>query len=374
MILADRIRDWAGTVAAKHDLGWLLRRLIKETCPDWSRVEIQDGSQMYLGDFDGVVDCEGYRIFVPAGHSVWEISVRKDVGTKANEDYDGRTAGTLLEERTGTAFVFASPRVWKGRDTWQYSKGDEHEWRSVSALDARSLANWLEDAPGIESDFLRRCLGDTPSDLRTGESIWETYSNGAQLSGGVAISASFVVAGRKTQCRQLSDWLSKDRRSSGSVMLFFGPSVVEMVHFTCASAHLLDSRDGKDEGALTSLLWAKSEGAVRSLATLGPGHTVVVSADFAVDAAKLARRGCLIIVMHECDEQPQECIWGGEGFSEQSIYLPRATEEQWLNELRSLGLPTETAMLACQETGLDYGAFCRLAPNYGLLGLGRDSR
>ena len=57
MILADRIRDWADTVAAKHDLGWLLRRLIKETCPNWSRVDVQDGSQMYLGDFDGVVDC-----------------------------------------------------------------------------------------------------------------------------------------------------------------------------------------------------------------------------------------------------------------------------------------------------------------------------
>jgi len=374
MIPADRIRDWANSVAAKHDLGWLLRRLIKETCPKWTRVDIQDGSQMYLGDFDGVVDCEGYRIFVPIGHSVWEISTRKDTGTKANEDYDNRTGDTLPEERKQTAFVFASPRVWTGRDTWQDSKKDKEEWRSVSALDARSLANWLEDAPGIESDFSRRCLGDTPSDLRTGESIWETYSNGAQLSGGIAIGASFIVAGRDTQCRQLLEWFSRERRSSGSILLFYGPSVIEIVHFACASAHLLDSQDGKDEGALTSLLWAKSEETLKSLTTLGPGHTVAVAADLAVDAAKLARRGCLIIVMHECDERPQEGEWVATGFSEQSIYLPPATEEQWVNELRRLGMPAETAMSACQETGLDYATFCRVAPRYGLLGLGRDCR
>lgn len=42
-----------------------------------------------LGGFDGKVRAEAKSRWVPAGGSVWELSVRRDVGTKADEDLSG---------------------------------------------------------------------------------------------------------------------------------------------------------------------------------------------------------------------------------------------------------------------------------------------
>jgi len=373
LISADKIKDWAKGISAKHDIGWLLRRLIKETCPGWTRVDMQDGSQMYLGGYDGIVDCEGYKTFVPVGHSVWEVSVRKDVGGKANEAYTLRTAHPKGEDKRRTAYVSVTARVWSNRDEWKGLKDTEDEWRSVLALDACSLANWLEDAPGTSSDFARRCLGSSLANLRTGEAIWESYSAGAYYPNGVQIDASFVIAGRDNECKQLVKWFSERSRSGGDCLLMYGPSIIEMVHFLCATAYLSDTQGEKNTGVLTSLLWAKTEDALYRLSTFGPGHVIVTSAPFMIDAVKLAsRRGCRAIVMHECAERPQLEVWGEPARTYRSIYIEAAKEAQWVDELRKLRMSTEDALQACQDAELDYARFCQLAPTFGIFGLGRD--
>jgi len=373
LISADKISDWAKGIAAKHDLGWLLRRLIKETCPKWTRVDMQDGSQIYLGGYDGIVDCEGYKSFVPVGHSVWEIAVRKDIGHKANLDYTSRSAEPEGQDKGSTAYVSVTARVWSNRDEWKQLKDTEDEWQSVFALDACSLENWLEDAPGACNDFTRRCLGFSLPDLRTGKAIWESYSAGAYYAGGVQISASFVIAGRDSKCTQLVEWLSTESRSDGDCLLVYGPSILEIVHFICAAAHLSDTQGGSNTGTLTSLLWAKTEDALSSLSTLVPGHVIVVSAPLMIDAGKLAsRRDCRVIVMHECAEAPMLGVWGDPERTHRSIYIEPAYEAQWVDELRKLGMSPKDALQTCQKVGLDYARFCQLAPSLGIFGLGRD--
>lgn len=373
MISADRIKNWAKADSAKHDIGWLLRRLIKATCPNWSRVDMQDGSQMYLGGYDGIVDCEGYKCFAPSGHSVWEASTRLDIGRKANQDYAERTEDPDGEDKSHTGFVFATPRGWNGHDDWAQERTKEREWQTVTALDASSLANWLEDAPGIACDFARRCLGIRLPDLRTGEEIWESYSAGAFSPDGNQIGARFVIAGRDNQCRQLMNWLSVDSRSSGSLLAVYGASTVEIVHFVCAAAYLAGSLGGQEADVMTALVWAKSEEALSYLSTVGPGHVILAAAPLTLDVAKLANRpGCSAIVMHECTEAPRLDVWGEGGHPLPSIYIEPAEEPQWVDELCQLGMLPEDALRACREAGLDYARFCQLAPAFGLFGLGRD--
>ena len=71
----------------------LISRLIWASCNDLSRLDMPGGEQVYLGGFDGVVQCDVGTDMVPPSTSVWELSVRRDLATKAKNDYEKRTVG-----------------------------------------------------------------------------------------------------------------------------------------------------------------------------------------------------------------------------------------------------------------------------------------
>jgi hypothetical protein len=97
--LADRI-------SAPSEFPRLLRRLILETGGDVIGLEFPAGEGVSGGEWDGSVGSGSATAFIPAGLSVWELSVRQDVGTKAEEDYRKRSAtpdGTPTTEATDVA-------------------------------------------------------------------------------------------------------------------------------------------------------------------------------------------------------------------------------------------------------------------------------
>lgn len=74
---------WADGEGAPGQLPELVRRLVHETARD--RVEAIDfpaGGGVTSGGFDGFVRASSGTPFVPAGASVWELSVRKDAVKK----------------------------------------------------------------------------------------------------------------------------------------------------------------------------------------------------------------------------------------------------------------------------------------------------
>src|SRR5262249_27305602 len=128
-------------------------RLIRRTVPSLAAWNFPAVEQVQRPGFDGVVETPAGNEFVPTGSSRWEMGVDKDPKTKAQDDFDKRTANTPLEEREKAVFVFVTPRVWQKKDEWAQAQATTSGWRDVIAYDANDLEHWLEIAPAVDVWF-----------------------------------------------------------------------------------------------------------------------------------------------------------------------------------------------------------------------------
>src|SRR6266567_7627260 len=77
---------WANSVAARTELPRLGRRLILESARGVVQLGFPAGEGASVGSWDGSVRATEATAFVPIGLSLWELSVEKAVGTKADGD------------------------------------------------------------------------------------------------------------------------------------------------------------------------------------------------------------------------------------------------------------------------------------------------
>ena len=92
---ADRLKlaQWADSVSARVELPRLVRRLILETTPGVVQLGMPAGEGVSSGGWDGTVKSTEASPWVPAGLSLWELSVDKSPGAKADDDSAKRRAG-----------------------------------------------------------------------------------------------------------------------------------------------------------------------------------------------------------------------------------------------------------------------------------------
>jgi hypothetical protein len=197
------LRNWADRVSAPGEFPRLLRRLILETGGDVVGLEFPAGEGVSAGDWDGSVRSGSATPFIPAGLSVWELSVRKDVGTKAEEDYEKRTAtpdGTPTAEATYVATIL---RPWQKRAQWAKEKAAGGRWADVRAYGIDALETWLESAP-VTSAWLADLLGLGPFGLRDADSWWRHWAGSTSPS----MPPGLLLAGREAVGEKLKDRLS----------------------------------------------------------------------------------------------------------------------------------------------------------------------
>ena len=93
------------------------------------RAEFATDEGVDLGGFDGLVCAKDATRWVPDGRSVWELSTRRDVGTKANEDYRNRVAAPSGGSMSETTYVAVSLRAWNKRRNWAAERTAEARCR-----------------------------------------------------------------------------------------------------------------------------------------------------------------------------------------------------------------------------------------------------
>ena len=123
----DDLLGWPSIVAA-GEFPRLIRRLVWETAPDAVRLGFPAGSGTSAGDWDGSVRTVTGNGFVPAGQSVWELSVEKSgITAKADGDYEKRTSTfrrlSHLRRRIcrGDSAPVAGPPGVGGRETQRWA-------------------------------------------------------------------------------------------------------------------------------------------------------------------------------------------------------------------------------------------------------------
>lgn len=228
----ERLKSWANTRQAQSELPRLVRRLILETSSGVVRLGMPADEGVAGGDWDGSVRTEAGTAFVPGGLSVWELSVDKSPGTKADSDYSKRNQTPDGTATADTTYVEAILRPWTGRDTWARERTAEAKWKQVRAYGLDDIATWLESAP-VTWAWVSEELGLEPYGLQTAETFWRGWS--AQTA--PPLEPELILAGRDSNGRQLSEALARP-----GITTLTEPSLDEISAFLAAHAVAAERR------------------------------------------------------------------------------------------------------------------------------------
>lgn len=194
----DDLLQWAGTVSARAEFPRLIRRLALETTPDAVRLGFPAGSGTSVGDWDGSIRAERGNPFVPAGVSVWELSVERNY-SKADEDYGKRLATPDGSPARDAVYVEAILRVWSKREKWANGRRADGRWKDVRAYGVDDVEEWLEAAP-VTRAWISELLGLGPYGYRAAESWWADWAGATTPK----LPAKLVTAGRDGAVDRLS--------------------------------------------------------------------------------------------------------------------------------------------------------------------------
>ncbi len=206
-MVVDRaeLARWSEMVSARSELPRLIRRLILETTPGLVGLGMPAGEGTSLSGWDGTCKATASTPWVPAGLSLWEISVDKNAERKANQDYEKRSSTPDGSPACTATYVALSLRPWSNRAEWALNRDTEGSWREVRAYGLDDVDVWLEDAP-ITRAWLAVELGFHPYGYRSAEQWWNIWTSQTTPH----ITPAMVLAGRAEEAVSLLERLQGD--------------------------------------------------------------------------------------------------------------------------------------------------------------------
>jgi len=227
--LADQadLRVWADSVGARTEFPRLVRRLILETARGLVRLGLPAGEGVSSGSWDGTVRATEATAFVPASLSLWELSVEKGVGAKAEADYAKRLTTPDGSATAECTYVAASPRRWGKRREFEQEHREDGRWSEVRAYGLDDIEAWLETAP-VTRAWISEVRGMHPYGLRSAEAWWAAWAGETNPT----LTPGVVLAGRDSQLEALGTRLTE----SGQVSTIKGASLSDVQAFIAAAA------------------------------------------------------------------------------------------------------------------------------------------
>ena len=237
----DDLLGWARTEGAGLKLGELVRRLIRETTPDGTRIDFSSGVGALSGGWDGLVECDGAHPYVPIGRSGWELSTDRNAQRKAESDYNKRRTKVPEEERAAMVYVAVNCGPWIKAREFADKRSAEGEFREVRALNADDLVAWLGEAPEATT-WLREETGQPVEGVEPLSQWWRRWleSTSSPLGDGV------VLAGR----REAADKLRRTCANGGIVTVGGGVHREEVLAFVAAALAGSENEDSEFGDAL----------------------------------------------------------------------------------------------------------------------------
>jgi hypothetical protein len=203
-IFSRHLDQWAGTQVGRAEIARLVGSLICATAKTIRSFRFPAGDSSQNPGFDGHLIAEGAPPFVPDGESVWEFGAGANYLAKANEEYEKRTAAPGSVDSSKCSFVFVTPREWKRDDPtlvdWQIEKSAMRRWRSVIAIDANALEEWLSRAEAVAKNYAQAVRGQLwVNGCRSVNEYWDEYSKAFKR----ALTEDVVLCERKLASDEL---------------------------------------------------------------------------------------------------------------------------------------------------------------------------
>lgn len=188
----DDLRAAAGTAGFDMLFPVLIRRLIAETASGLASLDVPGGSGTSTGGFDGVATTGAATTFVPAGTSVWELSVEQKPA-KADDDYDKRTEAPDGLPTSDVTYVQVLLAPWRDARSWASDRAAQGRWRDVLAYNLDRVDAWLETAPATTAWLAARLGKALPGVF----SVWDWWQDTWLPSTRVPLDTAIVLAGRE---------------------------------------------------------------------------------------------------------------------------------------------------------------------------------
>ena len=268
---------WANSVGARTELPRLIRKLVLETARDLQTIDFPSAEGTAAGGWDGVSVASNTAPFVPAGQSLWELSVEKSVNAKADDDYSKRATTPDGRPTRDAAYIALSLRRWRDRREWARTKSEDKRWREVRAYGIDDVEAWLETAP-ITHAWISEQLGLKPYGLQTAEAWWAAWSTATDPS----LSPELILAGRDETAQALRATLE----GPPQIITVRGDSVDDVLAFV-ASLGVQDEAAGGG-GLLARTAVVDDVGTWRALAAHDRPLILVPKAAAVVEEARSA--------------------------------------------------------------------------------------
>ncbi|WP_087508161.1 hypothetical protein [Cellulomonas iranensis] len=203
----DDLKEAATRAAFDTDFPLLVRRLIAETADGLTELDMPGGSGVAAGGFDGVVTADGNTPEVPAGRSVWELSVTPKAQAKADKDYGKRLEGPEGSPTSDCTYVQVILAPWLKSRTWSSARRKEGRWKDVLALNVDRVHAWLDQAPATTA-WLAERLNKAMPGVRPVDAWWtDTWLPSTQPP----LGPDVVLAGRNDAAQALVSLLLEGR-------------------------------------------------------------------------------------------------------------------------------------------------------------------
>ena len=290
---------WADRRQAQSLLPSAVRRLLQSTGPGLSKLAMRTGEGVHLPGWDGIAHADRGSAFVPKGASGWEMSVGRNPGVKAEENWEKRTKAPGALVASETTFVFVTPRRWPGKEEWAARKIDDGSWRDVRVLDADDLAAWLEEAPAVHT-WLSIQIGKIPSGTNDLEAFWNEWSGATRPD----LTPAIILSGRDKEVAEMHRRLSD---VSGQALAVQAESREEAIAWMYCVIRDLPS--GMADSILARCLVVGSPEAFRQLTGARAPLVLVPRFDPEELASAAARAGhAVIIPMDEAGSVQEENV------------------------------------------------------------------
>ena len=233
-VRAIEIEAWSENLRARDLLPVLLRKLVNTTGKDLSEVDFPAYENIQRHGWDGHVESGSVTPWIPKGISRWELSVNRNVLSKAKSDYESRTQKTSPAERRETSFIFVTSRNWPRKNDWVKKQKDRNEWKDVKAYDASDIEQWLEQSVPAQAWF-REKLGRDDGNIFSLDQCWHKWSAATEPH----LNREMFSDAVKTNGKKLGEWLSSSEEDS---LIVVADSKDEAVAFlSCALQNLGNS-------------------------------------------------------------------------------------------------------------------------------------
>ena len=327
---ANQIEEWSEKLEARGLLAVLLRTLVNSTCGGLRLVDFPGRDDSQRPGWDGCVVTDEGNQWVPEGVSGWEFGTNRNITQKADTDYEKRTDVVAETERKKTAFVFVTPRRWSKKDNWAKDRAAEGQWRSVRALDASDLEQWLEQSIAAQACFTR-FLGLNLRGVKSLDRCWDEWCADCDPP----FSKQIFEQAKSAHGGQVLDHLNSDH---GGLLRIVADSRQEGLAFLSA---LLTQGTPEFEKLRDRIVVFSDQGPLSELAVGSPGFIPVVTS--ASVEKELAQSGCeltSVVVEHRTAV-----------VSDSSIVLNTLSYPAFEEGLTSMGLGREKIQRLDRECG-----------------------